>query len=242
MKEVARWYSERLAREVGVVRWGVFGTPILLFPTAGGDAEEVERFRLIECLGPLLAQGRVKVFSCDSVAGREWTKREKSPRHCSWLQNQFDGFVYHELLPAIRRDCRSEDIEVVTAGASLGAFNALATLCRHPDAFKAAVCMSGTYDLESFTGGEVSPDFYFSSPIHFLPQLREGEQLNLLRRRFILLATGEGRWEDPTHTWRMADVLGGRGIPNRVDPWGPAFDHDWPTWRAMLPRYLEELA
>jgi esterase/lipase superfamily enzyme len=39
----------------------------------------------------------------------------------------------------------------------------------------------------------------------------------------------------------MADVLGSRAIPNRVDAWGPEWDHDWPTWRAMLPRYLEEL-
>ena len=39
-----------------------------------------------------------------------------------------------------------------------------------------------------------------------------------------------------------ADVLGGRGIPNRVDDWGPGVDHDWPTWRAMLPHYLGALA
>ena len=33
-----------------------------------------------------------------------------------------------------------------------------------------------------------------------------------------------------------------RGVPNRVDPWGEEYDHDWPTWRAMLPHYLAELA
>ena len=39
----------------------------------------------------------------------------------------------------------------------------------------------------------------------------------------------------------IADVLGAKGIPNRVDPWGREWDHDWPSWRAMLPRYLDEL-
>jgi esterase/lipase superfamily enzyme len=39
----------------------------------------------------------------------------------------------------------------------------------------------------------------------------------------------------------MARILGAKGIPNRVDPWGPEHDHDWTTWRAMLPRYLDEL-
>jgi len=39
----------------------------------------------------------------------------------------------------------------------------------------------------------------------------------------------------------MADILGAKGVPNRVDVWGPEWDHDWPTWRAMLPVYLDEL-
>jgi esterase/lipase superfamily enzyme len=41
-------------------------------------------------------------------------------------------------------------------------------------------------------------------------------------------------------TWAMANVLGAKGVPNRVDPWGPQVDHDWMTWRKMLPQYLEE--
>ena len=39
----------------------------------------------------------------------------------------------------------------------------------------------------------------------------------------------------------MAGVLGSKGVPNRVDPWGPEHDHDWPTWRQMLPIYLDDL-
>jgi hypothetical protein len=26
-----------------------------------------------------------------------------------------------------------------------------------------------------------------------------------------------------------------------VDNWGPRWEHDWPTWRRMLPQYLGEL-
>jgi esterase/lipase superfamily enzyme len=39
----------------------------------------------------------------------------------------------------------------------------------------------------------------------------------------------------------MAHLLGGRSVPNRVDVWGHTYDHDWPTWRQMLPIYLNEL-
>src|SRR5207237_1429952 len=29
-------------------------------------------------------------------------------------------------------------------------------------------------------------------------------------------------------------------FPDRVDSWGPDWHHDWITWRAMLPKYLDE--
>ena len=67
-----------------------------------------------------------------------------------------------------------------------------------------------------------------------------GPHLEALRQRFILFASGDGRAENMGETWAMANVLGARGIPNRVDPWGPDWHHDWPTWRAMLPKYLDE--
>ena len=56
-----------------------------------------------------------------------------------------------------------------------------------------------------------------------------------------MLASGAGKWEDVGESWRMADALGAQGIPNRVDNWGPHWDHQWPTWRQMLPQYLREL-
>lgn len=240
MKDVSRWYSYRTQHELKLVRWGATGQPVLLFPTAGGDAEEIERFHLVESVGPLLEAGRIKIYSVDSVAGRAWIEK-KDPAYCARLQNAFDEAVVHEVVPAIRADCRMDDLEVITAGASIGAFNAVAALCRHPDVFRAALGMSGTYDLEPWLRGQWQDDFYFASPLHFLPNLGESEQLLRLRGRFVLLATGEGAWENPEESWRMADVLGSRGIPNRVDTWGGEWSHDWPTWRVMLPQYLEEL-
>jgi esterase/lipase superfamily enzyme len=242
MKLHESWSSPHLPEGIGIARWGHFGTPVLLFPTAGGDAEECERFLLVRVLEDLLAAGRIKLYSCDSVAGRAWTSGEGSGRERSAMQSAFDRFVYEELVPVIREDCGSPEIEIVTAGASIGAFNALASLCRHPDVFRTAICMSGTYDLTRWLGGDWNDDFYFSSPLHFLPGLGEGAILDQLRKRFVLLATGEGRWEAPWESWRAASVLGGKGIPNRVDAWGAEWDHDWTTWRAMLPKYLDDLA
>jgi esterase/lipase superfamily enzyme len=145
-------------------------------------------------------------------------------------------------VPAIRADCHAKDIEIVVTGPSIGAFNALAAVCRHPDVFSKAICMSGTYDLTKWMNGQCPQDYYFASPLHFLPGLGEGEQLARLRSRFVLLTHGTGRWEEPGQSWRVADVLGNKGVPNRVDAWGGEWDHDWPTWRAMLPKYLGDMA
>ncbi len=191
MKAVERWYSPNVEQEMQLVRWGTFGTPVLLFPTAGGDAEEVERFHLIGALQPLLDAGRIKVYSVDSVAGRAWFAGHHSAEYCSKLQNGFDNFIYTEVTPAIRADCASQDIEIVTAGASIGAFNAVATLCRHPDVYKLAIAMSGTFDLSKYLEGSFNLDFYFSSPLHYLPRL-EGPQLEMLKKRLILLAQRRG--------------------------------------------------
>jgi esterase/lipase superfamily enzyme len=240
MKVTDRWYSDRLGQDLTVARWGSYGSPVLLFPTAGGDAEEVERREMISHLEPLIAAGRAKVYSVDSIAGRAMAERRGTAEHQLSLFNRFHEAIASEVIPAIHSDLGGQHIPVTVAGASIGAFNALATICRYPELVRSALCMSGTYAIEQFTGGVANDDLYFSSPLRFLPDL-QGPVLDTLRTRMIVLAVGSGRWEDPGESWAVADLLGRKGIPNRVDDWGPAYDHDWPTWWEMLPLYLDDL-
>ena len=134
---------------------------------------------------------------------------------------------------------------MLAAGASIGAFNAVAVTCRYPQLFRAALAMSGSYDLEALMGFQGNGDYYFSSPLAFLPGL-EGPLLDRLRQRFIVMPVGQGRWENPGESWRMAEVLGAKGVPNRVDPWGPNTTTTgqpgarccrsiWTTWRLRRP-------
>ena len=239
-KTHTRWHSPRLERDIAFVRWGHWGRPVLLFPTAGGDAEEIERMGVIGAVQPLIEAGRIKVYSCDSVAGRAFAAKEGSEDYRCRLQHAFGRYVAEEAVPAIHADCGGAPLDVIAAGASIGAFNAVAILCRYPHLFSAALGMSGTYDLERLLEFRGTENFYFSAPLLFLRDL-QGPALAALRQRFVLMAYGEGRWENPDEAWRMAGVLGDKGIPNRVDVWGPEWDHDWVTWRAMLPKYLDEL-
>ncbi len=193
-KVISRWRSDRMKRESTLVRWGTYGQPVLLFPTAGGDAEEVERWHMIDVLRPLIDAGRIKVYACDSVAGMALVRREGSAQHQMWLQNQFHQYIRHEVVPAVRMDCKAPDLELWTAGASFGAFHAVAALCRFPDVFARAIGLSGTFDLRRFFDcpmNAFNDDFWVSSPLHFLPRLG-GVHLDKLRQRFVLLPSGRG--------------------------------------------------
>ena len=157
-----------------------------------------------------------------------------------WLFNQYHHAIRNEVVPAIRADMGGAELPIVAAGASIGAFNSLAVLCRFPDVFRAAVGMSGTYRIQKFLDGGTSMDLFYASPLDFLPGL-EGEQLDLLRTRFAVIATGQGAWEDVDSSWDAGNTLGRKGVPNRVDTWSHEWAHDWPTWHRMLPQYLDEL-
>ena len=240
MKTIERWHSDRLEQEFTVARWGHFGTPVLVFPTAGGDAEEIERHHLVDACAGMVEAGQVKIYSCDSVAGRAMATATGTPEYRMWLLNQFHQAVRHEVVPAIHADLGGSPQRIVTAGASIGAFNAVALLCRFPDIFEAAIGMSGTYRVQRFLEGRWSEDLFFASPLDFLPGL-DGDHLELLRQRRVILASGEGAHEDIGESWAVADVLGKKGVPNRVDSWGQETIHDWPTWWKMLPQYLQEI-
>ncbi|MBA3524461.1 MAG: hypothetical protein H0T85_07920 [Geodermatophilaceae bacterium] len=239
MSAVERWWSHRIESDVTVARWGDYGRPVLLFPTAGGDAQEAERMGLVESCSDLLAEGRIKIYSVDSIAGKVMLDKDGSPEHRLWVLNKFHDVIRREVVPLIHADVGGP-IGIIAAGASIGAFNSVATMCRYPDVIHAAVAMSGSFTIERFYDRPFTDDLYHAAPVQFLPGV-SGEQLELLQRRFAIIATGSGRWENVGDSWTMAESLGAKGVPNRVDDWGPEWDHDWPTWYRMLPQYLDEL-
>jgi esterase/lipase superfamily enzyme len=53
------------------------------------------------------------------------------------------------------------------------------------------------------------------------------------------LFSGSGAYEDPSSAGRFAKILYDKGINYELDIWGEEWPHDWNTWRALLPHYLE---
>lgn len=237
-RESWTWTSTRLPVPARVVRWGHFGTPVLLFPTAGGDCEEVERFHLVAALSDLIDKGRIKVFSVDGVAARTWLRGSCAPDQCVRAQNLYDAFIDAEVVPLIRKDCHSDMLEIITAGAAFGAYSAVASVCRLPSVFRVAVGLSGIFDVAKYVPGGFTPELTPVSPLHSLSSLGEGPRSDDLRRRFVVLATGEGEYETPSESKRMSAALGAARVNNNLEIWGRGYPHTWNSWREMLPKYL----
>ena len=66
------WHSPSLGQDMPIVTYGHWGHPILLFPTAAADFLENERFGLVGSVAHMINDGRIRVFSINSINKQSW--------------------------------------------------------------------------------------------------------------------------------------------------------------------------
>lgn len=233
------WYSPSLNKHMEIVTYGHYGFALLLLPTAGADYLEYERFQLIDAIRDYIHSGKVKVFSINSINSESWLHPDMMPHHRAIRHQSYNHYVYAEVIPYIKAHT-SPETPVIVAGASLGALHSANLFFRRPDLIDGVMAMSGVYDLTVYTRGFWNDDVYFNSPMHYLGNLEDHEILQSMRRsRHIHILTGSGSYEDPEASRAFSRLLHFKSIPHELDVWGGDMPHDWPTWRVMLPHYLE---
>jgi esterase/lipase superfamily enzyme len=234
------WHSPILGQAMPIVAYGHWGHPLLLFPTAAADFLENERFFLIQAIEPAIRDGRVRVFSINSINSQAWMDRGLPVAEQARRQALYARYVEEEVVPYVRGVCRTADLRLAASGASFGAFHAANTVFRRPDLFDGLIAMSGFYDLApDYLHGYSDDNVYYNNPAWYLPGL-EGGTLHQLRIACqILIMTGQGDYEAPDASRRLAGILSDKGIPHRLDLWGHDMTHDWPTWRRMLPHAVD---
>lgn len=237
-RQITSWYSPRLQREMPIAVYGNYGFALLLVPTAAADYLEYERFQLIDALAPFIDAGKVKVFSINSINNESWLNNQMEGRHKIIRHQQFNEYVYEEVLPFIRTQT-SDQTPVIICGASFGALHSMNLFLKRPDLLQGVIAMSGVYDLTEYTKGYYDEDVYFNSPQHYIPNLTDHHILEQIRAsHHIHIFTGSGAYEDPDASGRFARILYDKGINYELDVWGQEWPHDWNTWRAVLPHYL----
>ncbi len=238
-RELASWYSPSLNKEMPIASYGHYGFAVLLIPTAAADYLEYERFQLIDTLAPLIDSGKCRVFSIDSINKESWLNNEMEPSHKAIRHNQFNEYVFNEVIPFIR-NATSQETFIYTCGASFGALHAMNLFLKRPDMINGAISMSGVYNLAEYTKGYWDDQVYFNSPEHYISNLSDQYYLDKIKAsHHIHIYTGSGDYEDPNASRRFAQLLFDKGIWCDLDVWGQDIKHDWPTWRKMLPYILE---
>ncbi len=221
-----------------VVVYGNYGFALLLVPTAAADYLEYERFQLMDTLKPFIEAGKVKVFSINSINNESWLNNEMNPRDKAIRHQQFNSYVYEEVVPFIKMNT-SQETPIVISGASFGALHSMNLFLRRPDLIDGVIAMSGVYDLTEYSKGYFDDDVYFNSPQHYMPNLTDHNILEQISRSpHIHIFSGSGAYEDPNASPSFASILYNKGINYELDIWGDEWRHDWETWRKLLPHYL----
>ncbi len=238
-REIDSWYSGALNKNMEIVTYGHYGFALLLLPTAAADYLEYERFDLIKSLEPMINAGKIKVFSVNSINRESWLNNHMVPRHKAIRHNQYNDYIYNEVIPFIKHKTSDEN-RIIVGGASFGALHAVNQFFKNPWLIHGCIAMSGDYDLTSYTKGYWDEDVYFNSPMHYMQNIQNQDTLNQIRSSgHIHIMAGSGDYEKPDASRGLSSLLHAKGIDNDLDIWGHDIKHDWPTWRKMLPYVLE---
>jgi esterase/lipase superfamily enzyme len=240
--QVTELWSDAIGAPGTVVRYRHWGRPVLVFPSERGRAQDFETHGMIGAIAGLLDAGRVKVYCVDRYDAASWSNREIPLEERARRYGGYESWILGSVVPWIGQDCGAA-AEVITIGCSLGAFHASNFALKRADLFPLALCFSGNYDPASWHGwGERGTAAYFNNPVDYVANLH-GDDLDRLRGRVsLLLACGQGQWEDTTgsldSTRQFAALLASKGIRHELDLGSHDVPHDWPSWRAQLAHHL----
>jgi esterase/lipase superfamily enzyme len=221
-------------------RYGHFGPPLLVFPSASGMAHEWEAHGMVEALGDWIEQGQLKLYCSESNVAEAWTRKERDPQWRIGRHQAFERYVVSELASFIREDCKSPELQISATGTSMGAYYAANFALKFPQLFGYALCLSGRYDITWLTDGYSNEAIYLNNPMAYLPNLH-GDHLEAIRRHtHLALVCGQGKWEDGNieETRELAGLLEAQGISHEMDLWGHDVAHEWAWWKRQVRHHL----
>src|SRR5262249_24908550 len=121
----------------GILAYGSYRRPPLVFPPQRGNRHEGGRTRMISAIADPIQNGRVKVYCVDSWDSATWQDdwlplEERARRH-----GAFEDWLVSHVAPWIHADCGGYQ-EIGVMGVSMGAFHAANVTLRRGDLFPLA--------------------------------------------------------------------------------------------------------
>ncbi|WP_281889857.1 esterase family protein [Paenibacillus sp. YYML68] len=240
-------YSSSLNRNMEYKVYGHQGKPVLVFPTSCGRFYQYEDCGMIGELAPYIEQGRLQVWTCDSIDEETFYADGRSADERMKRHDQYDAYISRELIPSILEQSKANNDghaqKLLATGCSLGAYHSANVFFRHPQYFDSLIALSGLYSMNRFFGEHIPASSYFHSPLHYLSNLEDEAYLTPYRNSRIFVCTGQGAYEDlmRTETQKLKEVLHSKHVPATVDFWGHDVSHDWHWWRKQIRHYMDQL-
>ncbi|HKL40057.1 MAG TPA: alpha/beta fold hydrolase [Cryomorphaceae bacterium] len=232
-EEYKKWYSPTLGKEMEMLVYGHYGTPLIIFPTTLGRFYESRDFKLIESAQHLVDEGRVKIYCPDTINDLSWYNKDIHPADRVKNHIVFEQFVKDEVVDAIRHEYGINKVAV--GGASFGGYTAANFAFKNPHLVSHLISMSGSFDIRSFLNGHYDDNVYFNNPVDYLRNSDNPELWNLN------ITLGYGEWDIcKDANLVLSDILSSKNISHWLDErrWA---EHDWPLWRMMFPDYISKL-
>jgi esterase/lipase superfamily enzyme len=240
-REIRKWFSPSLEKDMEVAVYGHYGYALLMFPTAEASYLEYEQYGLIDSITDYINNGTLKAYVVNNINSESWLNKNMTTVDKAARHQLYNRYIIEEVIPFIKTNCNGE-VPIVVTGASLGAFHAANIFFRRPDLFAGLVALSGTYSLKEYSSGYFDDNVYFNSPVEFLPNLSDDGIIENMRNKSIIIAAGNGEYEDPQAAKELSDILHSKKVPHWLDIWGYDIEHDWPSWKKMLPYFLENIS
>lgn len=239
--EYHKWWSSHLNQEMELKVYGHSGKPVLVFPTQAGRFFEFEDFGMVGSCREFLEQGRITLFTIDSIDSQSWTNWHVLPPERVRRHEDYDQYVVNEVVPFISTISGAQ--KITTTGCSMGGYHAANFFFRHPNLFDGVICLSGLLQMKMFIGEYMDDLVYFNSPLFFMRNMNDENLLNLFRVSHIIICVGQGAWEEDMmrDARQMQEILESKHIPHLVDFWGYDVTHDWPWWEKQLPYFLNKI-
>ena len=213
-------YSNELGRDMEFKSYGWGGIPLLAVPCQNGRFFDWEGFGMLDTLGDYLDQGRIRLFSFDTIDQETVSDVNGNPydrvrRHEAWYR-----YVCNELVPRIHEISGWED-RILISGFSMGAYHAGNFMFRRPDIFRGCIT-----DLRDAAGESYAII-----------------RIKMYRNSDIIICVGQGAWEEQllAGTRKLDAIVKAKGISAWIDYWGHDVYHDWPWWKIQIRYFLEKM-
>lgn len=230
-KEVKKWRSPSLGKDMELRIYGETGTPVLAIPTRGKNSRQWEERGMVDAISFQLKNGYNQLFCVESGDGESFLNKDIPPSQRIVRHIQYESYIIEEVIPEIEKIA---DIDfLIIAGVDMGGYHAINLGLKHPGSFGKAIGMSGVYDINPFLDDYYDENTYYNNPVDYLPNMSNEKLLSKVRDVDFRLAC---YFNDPRkeEAYRLDEILKTKMIDHELDIWQLKTEEEWDVWKEMF--------